>query len=1039
MEKQTIVHIISHTHWDREWYLNSPYTREWLPVFFNSLFNMLEKEPGYRFILDGQTLMIEDYLEELESKGKDKKEYVKKLKKYVSENRLLAGPYYQQPDWQLVSGESLIRNLLIGCKTANNLGGCMKTGWLLDNFGQISQTVQIHKGFGLAGLFVWRGVDMDLSDISSEFIWESPDSSALIAIYLIDSYRNAMRLSEYPDIMEDRIIKEVEKIKPFASTSNILLMNGYDQEIVPDNILPYIRAISKKGFDVKQSTPEELITAVKDSKPRLKKLKGYLYSGRFISVFSGTLSSRMYLKIMNDRCQKLIEKYAEPISFLSWILGGEYKKDKMDALWKLLLKNHPHDNICGVSIDDVHTDMEERFEKTDHLAKNLIKDELGKLAAIIDTSNGKDIRESYIVFNTSLEERESVITIKPEAENFFAIDGDGSALSCQKGTGGVLHIHVKDIPPFGYKTVYLVSSDKKQKSSIYRIDIDEKGKIAENRFFKIKVNDDGSLDVFDKVNKVEYQGLGVFEDGADAGDTYNYSPAPYDDIFLSSNRKARKIKIDFIEKGPIKCTIKVKIEMDLPEELSEDRKTRSRKRKILPIITFITVEVNSPFVRFRTFLKNTVRDHRLRVLFPTDLNTDKSYAETQFDVVEHDMFPVPYDDKIPQKVKRVLVGAREPELITTFPQSSFVDISDKRRGVAVINKGLPEYEVIGNKNTIALTLFRSVGWLARNDLLSRTGDAGPSIYTPEAQCLREMEFDYAVYFHKGNWPEGRVHQHADVFNSDCIVVKTDVHPGVLPSKKGFLELNSSEDALKITAIKRSEDKAEDDKKGLIVRCYNPINKKIVGVLSSTFMINSAFYTDLNETVKGKIKDFNENQITFQARPKEIVTIKILLQKDGLISNSAASTNLIWPEQNRVSVDFSKYDSMPVITPVDIAKEEQRANQIAIKLENMLELEKNTEKELNESEKVCKEKIEEKLQPIKGDIATCIRTHLEAKLSLIFSKKKFNHLNPESKLYPLTNKEIDSTCREIGYKLNEARIKKRTYDYLVEYYNQKGIA
>jgi len=142
-------HIISHTHWDREWFLNSKYTIEWLIPFFDSLFRLLKKESNYRFVLDGQTLIIEDYFDQLKRQGKDSGEYKRKLKQYVQEGRLLVGPYYLQPDWQLLSGESLVRNLLIGHKIGEKLGGVMKVGWLLDNFGQISQTVQIHKKFNI--------------------------------------------------------------------------------------------------------------------------------------------------------------------------------------------------------------------------------------------------------------------------------------------------------------------------------------------------------------------------------------------------------------------------------------------------------------------------------------------------------------------------------------------------------------------------------------------------------------------------------------------------------------------------------------------------------------------------------------------------------------------------------------------------------------------------------------------------------------------------------------------------------------------------
>jgi mannosylglycerate hydrolase len=216
VKRQYTIHIISHTHWDREWFLNSPFVNEWLVEFFSSLFAMLEKELEYRFVLDGQTLMIEDYLNEVKRRGQDRDACLSRLRRYVREGRLLVGPYYLQPDWQLVSGESLIRNLQIGRRIACRLGGCLQVGWLLDNFGQISQAVQIHSAFGMKGLFLWRGVEMNPEEVRSEFLWESPDGSILPAVYLLDSYRNAMRLSEHPDLFAERVRSEVEKLKPFS-------------------------------------------------------------------------------------------------------------------------------------------------------------------------------------------------------------------------------------------------------------------------------------------------------------------------------------------------------------------------------------------------------------------------------------------------------------------------------------------------------------------------------------------------------------------------------------------------------------------------------------------------------------------------------------------------------------------------------------------------------------------------------------------------------------------------------------------------------
>ncbi len=134
----------------------------------------------------------------------------------------------------------------------------------------------------------------------------------------------------------------------------------------------------------------------------------------------------------------------------------------------------------------------------------------------------------------------------------------------------------------------------------------------------------------------------------------------------------------------------------------------------------------------------------------------------------------------------------------------------------MLNQGLPEYEILPDQNTIALTLFRGVGWIARPDLLTRIGDAGPLIAVPGAQCLRKMAFDYAILAHAGDWQTGRVMQRADQFNSRLLVVETGAHAGPLASRGGFLRLEDPSGQLKVTAVKRSE-----DGQALVVRLHNP--------------------------------------------------------------------------------------------------------------------------------------------------------------------------------------------------------------------------
>jgi len=174
------VHIISHTHWDREWYLTFEQFRVRLVKLVDHLLEILEKEPEYRcFMLDGQTVLLKDYLA-IKPWNKER------IKRYIKEGRILIGPWYVLPDEFLPGGESHIRNLLLGDKLCREFGGKMNEGYLPDSFGHIAQMPQILKGFGIKSAIFWRGVSNKVK--TTEFIWEAPDGSRVFTIYWLESF-----------------------------------------------------------------------------------------------------------------------------------------------------------------------------------------------------------------------------------------------------------------------------------------------------------------------------------------------------------------------------------------------------------------------------------------------------------------------------------------------------------------------------------------------------------------------------------------------------------------------------------------------------------------------------------------------------------------------------------------------------------------------------------------------------------------------------------------------------------------------------------
>ncbi len=947
IREKKLVHIISHTHWDREWYLSSEYTNEWLPEFFKKLFEIMEKDRAYTFVLDGQTAMIDDYFDELRKKGEEISGYKKKIKKYVREKRLFIGPYYVQLDWNLVSGETLIRNLIIGNRISMELGGVMKIGWLMDNFGQISQTAQIHMGFGIKGLYVWRGVEMNPESMRSEFLWESPDGTRLPSVYLIDSYRNAMRLAEHKNILRQRIYDEVEKLRPFATTPNILLMNGYDQEITPDYYSPYIKngKLDTDEMEIIQSDPEKYIEEVIRYKPDLGVIKGALYSGRFIAVFPGVLSSRIYLKLQSYQCQKLLERYAEPLSAILWSLGGEYEEEILEMLWKKLLKYFSHDNISGVCTDDICSNMEKVFMEVKKSTNKLIENKIKKIAGLIDTS-GSNSSEAFILFNPCVYKRNEVVSINGK---------------CQP---------VKNIPPLGYKV--LCSNDGQKIDGCIKV----KGNSIENKKIKVSILSDGSFNVTDKNSGRVYEGLGIIEDSGDAGDEYDYSYPDRDNVIKSRGKRA---EIEFIEKSNARVVVKIKIILKVPEALTQDRKRRSSNTRSLPVVTYLTIDTDSTSISLRTEVKNTVKDHRMRILFPTGISTKTSFAGTAFDVVRKPIYIKGYNNKaIPEEVKKIIIGARESEPGTIFPMKEFVDLYDQNGGIALLTRGLTEYQVIPEKRTIAITLFRSVGWIAR-EINNRIGDAGPEIMVPDAQCLRHMVFDYAVYVHEGDTFKGRVQQEADIFNNELMLIKTVPHKGPLKKSCRFIELCDAEQVLKVTSIKCSE-----DGKAIILRCYNSSNKKAAGKIKSSSVIKRAYYSSFLEEIKGVIKKNNNHLIEIAVNPGQIVTIRLEIERKYIKNFPSHPVEIIRKE---VTEDFSKYESVPPITEEDILREEKRA--MLLKSEN------------------------------KQDDPMISRKALEAELSARLIRRKV----------------IKDDIRKLGYKINNARVKARVYNYIYKYLNK----
>jgi len=903
------MHVISHSHMDREWYLPDTETRKGFADVVDRALELMEKDPDYKFMLDGQSVILEDYIKE----RPEKKEL---LTKRIKEGKLLVGPWYTMPDEFLPNGESIIRNLMIGDKVAKDFGGkSMKVGYSPDPFGHNSQMPQILKGFDIDSALIWRGVGIEPEKLHSELNWQSPDGSKVFTVYLPYGYGNAENLTgqapkairyewakkdetgnvylqlpvekeknvfDPPEVIAERLREAKDNLVPFAVTNDLLLMDGGDQSMpqyFSDELARDINKITQnEGICITRNTLPDYIEKIKIEAKKLNTIKGEQRSMRYAPLLPGVISSRMHLIQKNNEMETLAQRWAEPLSTFSSILGKPYPQKEMLEAWKTLIKTHPHDDITGCGTDEVAKRNDERYEKVEKILGGIVKENINEIASNIDTSSMNPDQKCFVVFNSTSGKADHCIEIKLDVKgNFVLQNSRGKEIPYQFSKDGKKIIfQAKDLPPMGYRAYFLTPSDKDSKFS---------GKISkapnsmENNNLKVKINKNGTLEITDKKTAQTYKDLLVFQDGGDAGDEYNYSPPIKDKIIDSRDGET---SVSLVENGPVKATYKIVTKMNLPEGLAGSRKRRKSKTRECPITSYVTLYADSPRLDVRTIFDNNVKDHRLRVLFPTDIKTDHSNAESPFDVVrrpltaekkiDHDRLKAKWINSTPGYAPPGAFTLSIEEPVAIYPQQGFVSIDDGKKGLTILNKGLPAFEAMPtSKGTnVALTLVRGVGWLSleRDDFITRKSyNAGPTMETPEAQELGPHEFQYSILPHTGDWEEARAPSRAENFISGVKVVETGIHNGKLPAELSFVSTDN--DRIIISAVKQAE-----DGRGVVVRLFNPSDKATDTKVKLFKKINKAYLANLNEKIKSQIEIDKDNSVKVNVRRKGIVTLRI---------------------------------------------------------------------------------------------------------------------------------------------------------------------
>lgn len=933
--------LIAETHWDREWYSTLQEFRFRLVKCIDKLLDILDTTPYVNFLLDGQTITVEDYIEV-------RPENCMKIIDYAKKGRISIGPSYILPDIFLISGEAHIRNLLLGHKLAEEWGvPVSKTGYEPDAFGHIAQMPQIMQGFGINNYVHTRGMGDNIEQLGSEFWWEAPDGTRVMDENQILGYGNlADLLHDQPleMVYEDakkRVLNVKSKLLAHNRTGRLCLWNGVDH-LEPEREIPkFIERFNKEGEGkiVHRSLEEHTQLQYQDLRNLGDKVpvwKGELHFGRDHPILTDTSSARMYLKQTTWFIEALLENWTDPMNALATLLGGKNENPSYIWLaWKSLLQNFPHDSICGCSVDEVHSEMETRFLKAEEIANVQLRRAMADLAGHISfyppeaPLRVESLMENIpiIIFNplpyevtkttdVFLEFRDSDIE-KDDDDNAFPPE----VFKMQDNAGKEVPYVIDEVflpsarkmryksiifavefmarvPAMGYAVYYLIPSYE-DKTPTYPLasELVVGEKWMENKFIKVEFANNGTFKLTEKSTGRHFDNCMLFIDEGDCGDEYDFVPLNDDKLLTTIQAEAT---ISLMRQTPSSITFEVIVPWQLPDGLSEDRLTRTENTSDIYLRNEVTLYSNDPVVSISTTVENLCEDHRLRVAFPTGIKNPKCLAKEPFHVQERS-FNLPKGDKWNQ---RPSPSDHNEGFVTLEEETGTLQFS-------VFHKGMPNYEILSEglpkeleAPCIIQTLFRATGFLGHPPLTLKDGKkkwgAGPTIYTPDAQMLDEYTFEYGVYVSAGNYDIANVPK---IYQSWAIPIGSiipldyfemmNLHP--FPRKIGhYYNMNRPKPietdaslprsfsfmAIKGEGIQYSTLKSAEKGNGLILRIWNSSRKVQNATVELYTNPKQATLCRLDENIIDDQKRLSIKDKRIQIRdirPSEIVTLNLVIK------------------------------------------------------------------------------------------------------------------------------------------------------------------
>ena len=744
---------------------------------------------------------------------------------------------------------------------------------------------------------VWRPIAYNMYWGDRQYFWDAEglpfhlcnDKDYMGHFYLVDPAKKYRK-----DKLVELILQARDEEKKHHLTRHLGFLHGMDST-APDPIEFDMVADAQKeikGDKIFFSSLTRFMNAIKEEIDwdALEVKKGERRhpgpSGPNAHIWGDVVSSRPLLKMLNTRTENALQRWAEPFTAFSWLLGAEYPFKILEIAWKNLLINQPHDSISGSGVDQLERDMIYRYEQVQGISDGVLRRALQNIQLNVDNSDLGDREIALTVFNPSPYPRSEVLTAVVDIDEKLNY---GDFTLYDSSIGKAVPIYVADrypeeqvvrnlidvtiaiigdrvkfqffadnIPALGYKT-YIMKPEGRRMGTPENLT--PSPNTLENEYLKVEIDDDGTLEMTDKRTGHKYEDLHYFADDGEAGHAWQHLAVPND---KKINSIGCPIDIALIESTPFKATYEVVYHLRLPAGLEYRNKEasevpthgwhadkRTSEMKDYPITSYFTLRKGAKALEVKTIWDNNCRNHRLRVFFPTGIAAKTSNAEAAFDVVARD---------IDRPVGSPYYETPNP----TSPHYRFVEVNDGEVGFAVLNDGLREYEVTDNTDrAIGITLLRA--YMLSLCTVTARWEVHPEMEL--CQCLGPQERTYALYPHAGDWAKGEVFHAAEEFNLPIKIAEVGRHKGTLPKNLSFMELQPS--ALILSSVKQSE-----DGKSLVVRVFNPTEKAVKGSLKLFKKVKKARTLTLEELPEKEIKLTDPQVIPLNVPKKKIVTLEL---------------------------------------------------------------------------------------------------------------------------------------------------------------------